>query len=86
MANIKASKKNIRQIIKRTAHNRAIKSKIKTLYKNLLGAVKKDDKQKIKQAAIAYISSLDKAVKVKIIHRNKANRKKIACATYLTVT
>ncbi|MDR1255477.1 MAG: 30S ribosomal protein S20 [Puniceicoccales bacterium] len=75
MANKKAARKSITQIISRTARNRVVCSKLKTLSKKAF-ALADAGSSEAKNAAFHYISELDKAVKKNVIHRNAANRKK----------
>ena len=76
MANTKSAAKRARQTTRRTATNRraltAVKSRLKGAREALAGA----DKTKAKAAAVAVVSSLDKAAKTGRIHRNAANRLK----------
>ena len=76
MANTKSAAKRARQTTRRTATNRraltAVKSRLKGVREALTGA----DKAKAKAAAVAVVSSLDKAAKTGRIHRNAANRHK----------
>lgn len=83
MANLKSSIKDTRRIITRTARNKSIKSRLKTLRQKLSVSIESTDKTEIKEAAINYISALDKAVKRGIIHLNKASRHKSECSKYL---
>lgn len=82
MANLKSSQKDIRRTIARTLRNRAVKSRIKTLSKHSATAISTgapDAQVKTSE----YISSLDKAAKTGIIHKNKANRLKSRLAAKL---
>lgn len=76
MANLKSSQKDIRRIERRTAHNRVIRSRLKTLRKKVLTAIQEGNAEQIAAAQREYASSLDKAAKTGIIHINKANRQK----------
>lgn len=73
MANLKSSKKDVRRITKRTAHNRRIKSRLKTLRMNVAKAKDAGDTEATKAAAIALISAYDKAAKTQIVHISRAN-------------
>ncbi len=73
MANNKSSKKDIRRTIKRTALNRSIRSRIKTLDKKAFEA---QDAEALKTSGAALASAMDKAVKKGIVHANKAARVK----------
>lgn len=83
MANLKASKKNIRRIAKETSRNRTVKSTLKTLAKKVLLGAKGEDKEGLKSAAVEFVSLLDKAAKRNIIHPNKASRQKAKMAKYI---
>ncbi|UPA28107.1 MAG: 30S ribosomal protein S20 [Verrucomicrobiota bacterium] len=76
MANKKASLKGIRQAARRTVRNRAIVSRLRTQLKR----VRASEGEEAKSAARVYVSCLDKAVKVGLVHRNKASRSKSALA------
>lgn len=73
MANLKSSKKDIRRIERRTAQNRVVKSRLRTLRKKALGEAPEEDKK-------AYASALDKAVKAGVIHGNRADAEKAKLA------
>lgn len=84
MANTKSAIKNNRKTIKRTLHNRSRKSRIKTLAKKVQQlAAAGSDKEALKNAAIDYVSAMDKAAKTNLIHGNKANRAKASVAKYI---
>ncbi|MDR0536013.1 MAG: 30S ribosomal protein S20 [Puniceicoccales bacterium] len=76
MANIKSSEKDIRRTEKRTAANKAVRSRLKTLTKTAREAVKGNDTDKAKAAVATTASAFDKAAKTGIVHKNKANRLK----------
>ena len=67
MANIKSSQKDIRRSAARSARNVKTKSRLKTLSKKAT---------KSPADARALISSLEKAVKSKVVHPNKVARMK----------
>lgn len=69
MANLKSSQKDVRRIARRTERNRAVKSRLKTLRKKLVGEVNDENKA-------AYASALDKAAKSGVVHPNKVSREK----------
>ncbi len=71
MANNKSSRKDIRRTARRTEQNRTVKSRLKTLSKNVAAAKDADEQKK---AAAALASAMDKASKSGIIHKNKASR------------
>jgi small subunit ribosomal protein S20 len=68
---------------RRQRHNKSIKSRLHTLENRLLSLL---DTKKSAEAVAAYqalSSALDKAAKVKVIHRNTAARKKSRLAARL---
>ncbi len=69
MPNIKAAEKWVLQSEKREARNKAVKGRLKTLFK---GAVASGEPE----AARRVESAFDKAAAKGIVHRNKAARKK----------
>ncbi len=77
MANLKASKKDIKRIIKRTDGNRQVKTRLKSLAKKILSLTKDGGSaEELKVVATEYVSAIDKAAKRNIIHKNKADRVK----------
>ena len=76
MAHTNSARKRARQNIKRQAANRAGKSLIKSLRRDLLKAVEAKDKTLIDKSVRAYASALDKSAKRGIINKNTAIRKK----------
>jgi small subunit ribosomal protein S20 len=84
MANLKSSIKDIRRTERRTAMNRRVKSRLKTLRKNVLAALQSDGDVETKTESVrVYTSALDKAAKRNVIHKNKADREKSKFATKL---
>jgi small subunit ribosomal protein S20 len=73
MANTKSAAKRARQTLKRSIRNRSVRSRLRTMQKNTRTA-EKTDANKIRDL----ISSIDKAAKRGIIHRNAARRRKAA--------
>jgi small subunit ribosomal protein S20 len=57
-----------------------LRSKIKTLAKRVSAVMSSDSSEAAKKISIEYISCLDKAVKIGVIHRNSASRHKSALA------
>lgn len=80
MANKKSSKKDIRKTAARTLRNRTVRSRIKTLSK---AASKAEGAESIKTSGAVLASAVDKAVKVGVIHANKAARIKSRVAKAL---
>lgn len=72
MANHKSSIKRARQTIVRTERNRAAKSRIKTLRKNVHTAIASGDSAAVAAASASFSSVVDKAAKRNLIHPNKA--------------
>ncbi len=71
-----AAEKSDRQSEKRRLRNRMIKSKAKTLVKELIDLVNEKKKDEAKKAYVELSSFLDKAVTKGIYHKNTASRKK----------
>lgn len=76
MANLKSSKKDIRRSEKRREQNSKQKSAIRTYAKNILKAVKANNKEVAQENFNSFASLIDKAAKKKIIHKKNADRKK----------
>ncbi|MDR1366988.1 MAG: 30S ribosomal protein S20 [Puniceicoccales bacterium] len=77
MANSKAAIKSIKQTEKRAKRNQMVISRLRTQFKKVMSLIKEGSKgDGIRGAVIEYVSYLDKAAKVGIIHYNKAARHK----------
>ena len=74
MANTKSAKKEARKTVGRTLRNRDVKSRLKTLTKNVSVALEGDDPERAKSAVAEATSAYDCAAKRRIIHANKAHR------------
>ena len=72
--------KELRKATVRTAHNASIKSKIRTLAKNVEAAVKKNDSTLANNLLKTAFSEWDKAAKRNIIHVNAASNQKARLA------
>lgn len=83
MANTKSALKYIRKTETRTLRNRQVKSRLKTLSKKVEAAVEVNDKDALVLAVRIYISALDKAGKIGLVHRNKIARHKARCAALI---
>lgn len=81
MANTKQAQKYIRQTAVRTARNRTVRSRLRTLAKKVRSF--SEPSEEATKAAMEYSSALDKAAKRNIIHRNVANRHKAAISKFL---
>lgn len=79
MPNIKSAKKKMRQDVKRKKNNAVYETKVKTVMKDIA----KSKKVSAKNVSEAY-SKIDKAVKQKIIHKNKAARLKAKASSFLS--
>jgi small subunit ribosomal protein S20 len=83
MANTKSAIKNARKARARMLRNKAVKTRLKTLAKQMEAAAKSGDAPAAKSAAIAYIAAADKAVRSGVIHANAAARVKSHAAKYI---
>jgi small subunit ribosomal protein S20 len=72
----KSAVKANRQTIKRTAHNRELRSKLRSGLKAIRAAIDAKDIAKAKTALSQTFSLIDKMAAKKIIHRNAAARYK----------
>lgn len=75
LANIKSAKKRILVTEKKTARNKAIKSKVKTCIKKVDAAVAAKDKETADAELLVAISEITKAANKGIYHKNNAARK-----------
>jgi len=78
MANIKSSAKRAQLIEKTTAKNRAAKSLMKTNSKKFEAAAAGGDSSVAESAYKTAVKSVDRAATKKLIHKNKAARRKSA--------
>ena len=75
LANIKSAKKRILVIDKKTARNKAIKSKVKTYIKKVDSAIAAGDKAAAQAALQTASSEISKAASKGVYHKNTAARK-----------
>lgn len=75
MANIKSAKKRILVAETRTAKNKAIRSKVKTMIKKVEAAITAGDKAAAQAALVAAISEIEKAGTKGVYHQNTVSRK-----------
>lgn len=75
MANIKSAKKRIRVIETKTLRNKMIKSKIKTVTKNVESAIAAGNKADAEAKLKVAISEISKAASKGVYHKNNASRK-----------
>lgn len=80
MPNTKSAEKRVRQERKRAAHNRAQRSRLKTAIKKVTQAESADEAQAALQESAAL---LDRFASRRLIHRNKAARKKSQLARHV---
>ena len=83
MPNIKSAEKRVKIIEKKTAQNRAIKSRISTFAKKFKLAVNNKEVENAGKLYNEVVSLLDKAASDNVIHKNSANRKKAHYAKML---
>jgi small subunit ribosomal protein S20 len=76
--------KAYRQTVKRTEHNRALRSKLRTALKAIRGAIDTGDTTAAKAALSTTVSLIDKMSGKGIIHDNAAGRYKSRIAKRLT--
>lgn len=72
MAHTQSAKKRIRQTIKRTAINRSIMSRVRTLRKKVAAAVDAKDKDAAAAAYNEFSSAIDKAARKGTVPANRA--------------
>lgn len=75
MANTLSSKKNIRVAERRTAINRARKSRIKTFCRSVMTAIAQNDKELAKKNFVVFESEIMKGVTKGVYKKNTAARK-----------
>jgi small subunit ribosomal protein S20 len=80
MANTKSAIKAARKAVRLTERNRGVKTRLKTLRKQLDGLIAKKDADASRTAAAEYVSAMDKAVKSGVVHKNAASRAKAHAA------
>jgi small subunit ribosomal protein S20 len=79
VANTKSAMKRIRQNEKRRLRNRMVRSKVRTAVKSARTTLEAGSGD-AREAVVAAIRALDKAVTKGVVHRNTAARKKSALA------
>ncbi|MEN9634537.1 MAG: hypothetical protein RL077_2941 [Verrucomicrobiota bacterium] len=79
MANTKSAIKAARKAVRLTERNRGVKTRLKTLRKQLDASIANKDAG-AKDAAASYVSAMDKAVKSGVVHKNAASRAKTHAA------
>ncbi|NOY00603.1 MAG: 30S ribosomal protein S20 [Verrucomicrobia bacterium] len=80
MANIASAAKRARQATRITERNRALKTQVKTIRKQVITAIEAKDKTAATTSLNSFKSMVDKASKTNVIHRNAAARTKSSLA------
>ena len=75
MANIKSAKKRILVNKTKADRNKSVKSGVKTAIKKVYAAIEAKDKEAAQSALRAAISTIDKATKKGVYHKNTSARK-----------
>lgn len=83
MPNIKSAIKRVKVSEKRRLQNASQKSALRTAVKTVEGALSSENVETAKEALVAAVKKLDKAVTKGLIHKNAANRKKSRLAKKL---
>ena len=83
MPNTKSAARRVRNSERKRLHNRSVKGRLKSLEKKFVEAVDAKNKDEGSKALVAVTSALDKAVKVGVIPRGTADRKKSRLALRL---
>lgn len=76
MANIKSSKKAIKQIAKRTENNHELKATVRNNIKNAEKAIANNDKEAATKLVSTVQKNIDRATSKGIIKKNTADRQK----------
>ncbi len=76
LANIKSAIKRMRQEEKRRMRNKAVKSEVKTRIKSFLKALESNNREEIEKLLREAVSTIDRAARKGVIHKNNAARKK----------
>ena len=83
MPNIKSAAKAMRQSLRRRARNIKVKDKFKDAVKMVKKLITAGKKSEAMEAMKKAMSTLDKAVKTNVIHKNKSSRLKSRIAKAL---
>lgn len=81
MANLSASKKDIRTSLQRKIRNYQTRREVRDVSKEFLGLIKKGDKEAALKLLPKAFSIIDKAVKKHVLHKNNAGHKKSRIST-----
>ena len=76
MANIQSAKKRARQSLKRRSHNVTLRSRLRTVLRNVLEAIQKGDRDAANASFKVAVPQIDKMVTKGITGKNRAARYK----------
>jgi small subunit ribosomal protein S20 len=76
MANTKSAIKAARQALRRQDRNKTVKSRLKTLSRKIAALTAENKTDEARVVAVEFISSLDKASKSGVVHKNAVARHK----------
>lgn len=76
MPSKKSAMKELKKAKKRHQLNQNFKKSLKAEEKKIIKLIESQDLEKLKTAINGFFSTVDKAISNKIIHKNKASRKK----------
>jgi small subunit ribosomal protein S20 len=85
MPNTKSAERRTRNSARKHVRNHSVKSQLKSLEKNYLGALTAGSKDQAGVSLRSVSSALDKAAKAGVIHKATADRKKSRLAKRLAV-
>jgi len=83
MANTKSALKRVRQAETRTARNKALTTRMKSLRKKTITTAEAGDKEAAQKSLSEFSSVVDKCLKNNIIHKNKAANLKSKTSKHL---
>ena len=76
MANIASARKRARQDVARNAHNRSLRSRLRTAIKSVRKAIETGDKQAATKSLQSAQGVIDRIADKKVVHKNAASRYK----------
>jgi len=76
MPNKQAAIKDLRKNKRRAAQNARVKTNVKSLFKKAKAALSSDKKEGAKELVTKFQQAVDKAVKIGVLNKNTASRKK----------
>lgn len=83
MANTSSAEKQARAALRRKATNTKVKTAVRKAEKQIRTLVKAGKKDDAAQLLAGFQSTVDKAAKTKVLHKNKASRQKAKLAKLL---